>query len=713
MSTSATSPALTQTPTKSQRVLSCALCQQRKVKCDRKFPCANCIRSGAECVPTSAPRPRRRRFPERELLERIRLYEKLLHKNNIAFEPLHGRASTSTTPTEHVSPVDDDEDVESLDDAHHEIPREELPVDPKAPNLWHVISERILPGDSNGKNIGIDVGPMRNEDVRDAVIKHAWDVMFQSESNDHLLFGSAKANVHLAALHPDQVGIFGLWQVYLEKINPLLKVTHTPTLQARIIEAVRDVTSISPSLEALLFGIYCVSILSLTDEKCHASFGSSKKDLLARYRFACRQALLRCKIWQFGDRDSLTALYLYIVSIRPDTDPRSLSSTLAVAIRIAQRMGIHEESAYTKYTALEAEMCRRLWWALAILDNRVCEMFDYKATTLAPIWSCKTPINVDDSEIRAEVKTPPVTHEKPTEALFAVVRSELADFVRHSSHHLTHTQPFFYNTTAAKDKLQGAPREDSRLPALEETITNKYLRFCDPESPLHFMTIWTTRAYLARHRLLEHYSRNSASSAQQNDAQRKAAVSYALSMLECDTKLMSSPLTKGYLWLIHFEFPFPAYVHIFQDLRKRPTEDYAKRAWDVMSDNYKARAMDPKNGEPMFIVFGQGVLYAWEACEAALGPNDTPPKPPPIVSDVRDKLAQIRSNFPQADNIERSVGPAAVNMAEMGFSNYSAGDQCFTRSGLGSYPDNPGQAIMDFDTLNQFWTTMDWNWMHT
>lgn len=39
---------------------------------------------------TLTPRgQRRRRFPERELLERLRKYEVLLRQNNIKFEPLH------------------------------------------------------------------------------------------------------------------------------------------------------------------------------------------------------------------------------------------------------------------------------------------------------------------------------------------------------------------------------------------------------------------------------------------------------------------------------------------------------------------------------------------------------------------------------------------------------------------------------------------------
>lgn len=74
---------------KPQRVLACVLCQQRKVKCDRKFPCVNCTKSRVKCVPaTLTPRRRRRRLPERELLERLYRYEDLLRHNSIKFEPL-------------------------------------------------------------------------------------------------------------------------------------------------------------------------------------------------------------------------------------------------------------------------------------------------------------------------------------------------------------------------------------------------------------------------------------------------------------------------------------------------------------------------------------------------------------------------------------------------------------------------------------------------
>jgi hypothetical protein len=107
--------------------------------------------------------------------------------------------------------------------------------------------------------------------------------------------------------------MFRLWQIYLDNVSPLLKVTHTPTLQSRIIDAASDVATISPALEALIFSIYCVSIVSLTEDDCLALFHSPRMDLLASYQNACQQALRKCGAWRSGDTESLTALYLYLV----------------------------------------------------------------------------------------------------------------------------------------------------------------------------------------------------------------------------------------------------------------------------------------------------------------------------------------------------------------------------------------------------------------
>lgn len=146
-----------------------------------------------------------------------------------------------------------------------------------------------------------------------ALIKKALEPHYK-KSGGRFFFGSGKTDIDLAALHPEQVQIFRLWQIYLDNVNPLLKVTHTPTLQTRIIDAASNITGINPVLEALMFSIYCMAVTSLTEVECRTLFGVENETLLESYQFACQQALLKCDVFQTLDRDCLTALLLYLVS---------------------------------------------------------------------------------------------------------------------------------------------------------------------------------------------------------------------------------------------------------------------------------------------------------------------------------------------------------------------------------------------------------------
>jgi hypothetical protein len=41
-----------------RRILACELCQHRKIKCDRHFPCANCTKVRMECAKRIVARPK-------------------------------------------------------------------------------------------------------------------------------------------------------------------------------------------------------------------------------------------------------------------------------------------------------------------------------------------------------------------------------------------------------------------------------------------------------------------------------------------------------------------------------------------------------------------------------------------------------------------------------------------------------------------------------
>ncbi|KAE9364811.1 hypothetical protein N431DRAFT_389140 [Stipitochalara longipes BDJ] len=687
---------------KPQRVLACVRCQTRKVKCDRRFPCANCIVSHAQCVPaTVTPRVRRkRRFPERELLERVRKYEDLLRQNNVKFDPLHKDvAGEKGSPNTHVG--------DNSDDDHPAVMGKDCPSPAtsvkservyEAKNFWQAINPGYHDPDESDNS---------HEDLHEMVCMKNLVQLFGD--NDHLLFGSSNTNVDLATLHPEPVHIFRLWQIYLDNVNPLLKVTHTPSLQGLIIEATSNMANISPTLEVLMFSIYCMAILSLVPEDCQAIFGSSAEELLTRFQFGCRQALVNCGFLRSTNRNCLTAFYLYLISVRHRTAPQSLSAMLGVAIRIAQRMGIHSESALTQSTPLEAELRRRLWWSLVLYDNRISEMAEHKISTLAPTWDCKSPLNVSDSDLRVEMKHPPAVQEKPTDSIFAVVRGELGDFVRHTIFHLDFTTP----------ALKPLVPEDAELATVEKMIEDKYLRFCDPENPLHFMTIWWTRSYLGKCRLLEHHSKFSSSTTPQTDAQRDILISIAIDMLECDTKLRSSPLTKPFRWLIHLHFAAPAYIQILQDLRTRPGSELAGQAWEAMSDNFEVTILFIKEDSesPIFMVFSKMILQAWQACEEASTEQLTIPR---IVLAVKQRVAEVSQKALETETQQRLVGmeidsfsppiPAvgSGNQGLMYNTGLQGGYGPYGQAGPSTYPDISGRNLSSIDPNLLNLGTMDW-----
>lgn len=310
-------------------------------------------------------------------------------------------------------------------------------------------------------------------------------------------------------------------------------------------------------------------------------------------------------------------------------------------------------------------MRRRLWWALTHFDARMGEMAYFKTEILSPNWDCKIPLNVNDSDFRSEMKEPPLVQGKSSEALFAVVRSEVGDFVRRSMFRLDFTSPASQSVAIAKGTPPHPLPEENELANLEQRIEDTYLKYCDPQNPLHYMTIWTARGSLAKCRLVDHRFRYSSSSSPQAETQSDTAISYALKMLECDTNIMISPLTKGFLWLANSYFPFTAYVQIVQELKWRPTCDQADRAWEVMSDNYRVRFGVDKHGEdsPFFKIFTDIVLQAWEVREAQVKESAQPLVIPGIVSSIKHTLSQADAGQPLGStNVDFKDFPMSMQM---------------------------------------------------
>lgn len=301
-------------------------------------------------------------------------------------------------------------------------------------------------------------------------------------------------------------------------------------------------------------------------------------------------------------------------------------------MRIAQRIGIHSEVANNKCAPFEAEMRRRLWWALVIFDSRISDMAGNKAAVpTVPIWDCQRPTNVDDSQLWPEMQTPPTAASRPSDAIFVAVRTEIEDFVRHSSFYLD----FFNPALISMAKLP--PGED--MSTFENHLEDKYITHCNLENPVHFMTVWTTRGLLAKYHLLQYYASHSSSPELPTDQYRDGAVSFCLRMVQADTALMQSPLVGAYHWLVNFSFPFPAYIHMLQEMRRRPMSVNVRPCWEAMSDNYEARFLNVEAEVDLFHkLIAKLIVRTWVDSLAVNQRQDEPALPPRIVSHIARKL---------------------------------------------------------------------------
>lgn len=249
------------------------------------------------------------------------------------------------------------------------------------------------------------------------------------------------------------------------------------------------------------------------------------------------------------------------------------------------------------------------------------------------------------------MKEAPEPQGQSSEAVFVVVRSVMGDFLRNSSFHLDFTCPPL--KAIARDIHDSSNPEASELDTLENLLVQRYLRTLNPENPLHFMTLWMTRGMLAN----DYYSKYGAGNS--TKAQRDMAISLALEMIDCDTKLLLNPSTSRYLWLVHFHFPFPAYIHILQDLRRRPLSQHSEKCWASMSDNFEARAHLLRRMSPRLLLGAMtAVLFqAWESTEAALRQSGQEAPTPKIITIGRELVAQNQAN--QAAEKPSGSGSAA------------------------------------------------------
>jgi len=412
--------------------------------------------------------------------------------------------------------------------------------------------------------------------------------LYRTRPEDNDLLIGTPTKVSLTALHPDPAQISRLWHTFLANINPLTHLIHAPSMQQSISDACEvGMQGISRGMEAFLFAMYLSAVNSATEGECMAMLGESKDALMMKFWFGTRQSLINSLWLRSSELMVLQAFVIFLLSVRQMYDPRTLWSLTGVALRIGQRIGLHRDGASLGLAALETELRRRLWWQILVLDGRMAELSGSGFSVLASLSDTKLPLNVNDIDLQLGAMEPPAEHTGATEMMFCLIRYEFGRFFKGSR--LGPRGP-----TSAFDGVWQAlttseipiAERDQTINELQEILESKFLRFCDPLNPLHFLSGALARAALATMRFKVHHPRGRGGQTISTEELDMLFTS-SLRIIEYDNLGHSMQSMQRFLWHIKSHFAWDPFIYLLTALRRRTTGNEVERAWQQVDEAYQ------------------------------------------------------------------------------------------------------------------------------
>jgi hypothetical protein len=416
-------------------------------------------------------------------------------------------------------------------------------------------------------------------------------------------------------------------------------------------KAIANIKHIPSGFEALMFAIYSMAVLSLTEYECREMLGESRAILLPHYRAATKTALSRAQFMSSTSIVVLQALLLHIFSIRDDYEPRAVWVLTGVAIRIAEGMGMRLDGTLLGLSPFETEIRRRIWWQLRMHDFRAAELCgqpkfrDFKLDETTP----KRPANVNDSELYPTMPQAAVESTRPTEMIWCVFRTELASFAATQIARMQKLGKTGYTSEeyAAMDDLK---IKDVFIDELEDVIETKYLRFCDPSQPLQLLTLVVGRSVMNLIRFMAHHPRRWATLERVPESEQQLVWDICIQLMEQYGMMQSSPQLRRFAWNVPYFLSWPAIIHVLDTLKAEPLRRDAEKAWRLIDNMYEAYSEMLLNlKKPIFAAVGGLCLKAFGAREVSLA------KQKRSLSDPPGYITKLREQREAAKARRRSV----------------------------------------------------------
>lgn len=416
--------------------------------------------------------------------------------------------------------------------------------------------------------------------------------LVSQNSRDLFIFSPSTTAQALQALYPSSANLLTLFDVFLENVDPVVRIFHRPTLRTTIAEVLPNLnSSLDRHTEVVMFSISYAALTSLNETDCQRLFQEEQRVLLPRYRHAVEQALARARFLDSQNLAVLAALVLFLLCVRRHDNSRFVSSLLGVVIRNAQAMGLHRDGTYFKLSPYETEMRRRLWWHICVLDIRASEDHGCDPSIYEQSYDTQFPLNINDEDISPNDTQIPPERPAGSDMTFCLLRFEVSVAIRKLN---------YPAAIGSQESALSAAEKRSMVEGVEKHFYNKYIDRCDITKPFDWVSATWAQLMLAKMWLAVSNPRqipegNGGSITEQSPRQsttvpldlRSLSFQKSVEVLELSDLLETGHRATRWRWLFLTHVQWHAVVFVLAYLCLRPNDDLAGRAWRVVDRVYE------------------------------------------------------------------------------------------------------------------------------
>ncbi|KAL7956638.1 hypothetical protein V8C34DRAFT_208687 [Trichoderma compactum] len=552
---------------------SCVLCHRRKIRCDRQTPCLACVRARLTCTYPASDKPVRRvrKATIADVASRISDLEKTI----VAASSIDqgNTVRRSLPPHAHVSasvglPV-------SLPVSPHESPQEpqEIP------------SEEVLirNGTSSQYFNELLISKVIEEDQDKSSLLHTPYSETREQDLDSpfglmgllsipAVYDEKERGWRLSRLSATQ-----LWHIFVQNVDASIKVLHVPTDEVTIFTAIHQPESVSSDVLAMVSAVYYATTLTLEPEEAQHILGVDKPNALRTFKREFQMHLAGADMLENPTVVLLQGLAIYLASSRAYYHGRGIWILNGLALRMAHSIGLHRDGTKLGMSPFESEVRRRLWWHFLARDGRAAEDHGIDSWSTVPGYDTKMPLNVDDNELRPDMKELPLPHNGWTKMSLPLTCMEVAQTLQNMANlSMTPSGP--------------TPKEVIRSNMFSQlrSRVEHYIKPCNPVIPIQRMAMKTALAmvhkidFVTRQQLaiLENPDKRNAFATEAN-------LLSALRCLEIHLELWGDELLRPYRWCMNGHPQYHMLLYVLWHLCVCPTGPTVERAWAVVEKMFE------------------------------------------------------------------------------------------------------------------------------